>query len=346
MTVAQGSEPAEDENVVVFREYLYADLARARSLLAQRLGGVPEEHRSTDSALGHLAVGMRNYLGIGRETKTETYEQRSLLDAIFPALEELLDAERWLTDISPVVHSSESANPSDLRDLVEPGSIIRLTAHAQMFDASYVAHTFAGTSAAVGGISALSSSPNSGTTSGGRASGPQRERPGKSPKHGQPSVPVKLEDLIEDFPSAAMQGMDVRTLREMVKVTRGMFGDGLHLLLNTTGRVGWTATARLQKGRQYLDAEPEILFSRYGTAPLQWTVVGAIGHFSERSSTTGLREMDFMNPDGTASRSKMIAGLNSLMALVANQGFADTPPFPGFSIIPLAVYRLIPTARD
>lgn len=66
----------------MLREFLYADLDRTRSLFAQRLGGVPEEDRFTDSALSHFAVGVQRYLGTGKESKSEYYEQRSLLDAL------------------------------------------------------------------------------------------------------------------------------------------------------------------------------------------------------------------------------------------------------------------------
>jgi len=53
-----------------------------------------------------------------------------------------------------------------------------------------------------------------------------------------------------------------------------------------------------------------------------------------------------MNPGGqSVSRTKFVNGLNSLMSLIAGLGFADTPPYPGFSIIPIAVYRLIPKSE-
>jgi hypothetical protein len=324
----------------ILREFLYADLERSRSLLAQRVGGVPEEDRRTDSSLRHLTIGARSVFGIGGEGRVEAYEQRSLLDAVFPELEQLLEAEGWLTDISDELHDSSTRDPSVVRQLVSPGSIVRVTAMSNLFDAAYLAHAFAGTAAAASGLMAFSDQQPSSQSPNRRGNKPgPRVKPVR-----QPGSDAQLEDAIESFPPEAMGGLDVNILRSMVKISRGMFSDGLHLLLNVTGGVDWSITARLQKGRSYLDAEPDILFSRYGMAPLEWTVVGTIGHFSEPLDPQALDNLSFINADGTASRRRMVQGLNQLLALIANQGFADRPPFPGFSIVPLAVYRLIPAA--
>jgi len=113
--------------------------------------------------------------------------------------------------------------------------------------------------------------------------------------------------------------------------------------MTTDGGAGWAATARLQKGRQYLDADPDVLFSRYGTQPQEWTAVGTIGHYSTKPNPLATQGMNFLSDDRTtADRTRVVSGLNTLMSTVAGQGFADTPKFPGFSIVPLAIYRLIP----
>jgi hypothetical protein len=327
----------------VFREFLYADVDRVRSLLAQRLGGVPEEGRTTENSIRQLTIGAKQVLGASREDRAESYEQRSLVDALFPELEALLEAEGWLTDISDEFHSSSAASYPELRLAIAPGSIIRLTAPGVLFDTAYLAHSFAGTAAAASGISALAEPPTpaSPTRPGTRNS--EGRRPDRSNAPG-PGVGERLEDSIESFPPGLMGDVTAETMRAMVKVSRGMFADGLHLILGPCGVARWTATARLQKGRRHLDAEPEILFARYGMTPTDWTVVGTIGYFSEPDDPD-VSSMDFLNSDGTASRIKMVKGLNKLLTVIARQGFADRPQPPGFTIVPLAVYRLIPPAR-
>ena len=327
----------------VFREFLYADIDRVRSLFAQLVGGVPEEERATDSTSHKFNVGIRSYLGYAREGKAEDYQQRSLLDALFPELEQILEAEGWLTDISDLVHDSSSTDTAMLRGRATEGSIIRLTADAQLFDAEYVAQVLGGTSIVVDGITHISgpqavTPPNQPKKGGGNRGG---ERRGRTPP---PSYTEsgRLEDLIEDFDPRFL-GIPPQFLRDIVRVSRGMFSQGLHMLVSTEGGVGWSATTRLQQGRRYLDAEPDVLFSRYGTKPQAWTIVGTVGHFSSPPDAAAVQNMNFMSDDGsTVSRPKFVKGLNSLLSLVAGQGFADTPPYPGFSIIPMAVYRLIP----
>lgn len=334
--------PIEDdgEHPIIFREFLYADIERTRSLFAQRLGGIPEEDRVTDSVFRHYALGVQRYLGAGKEIRSEQYEQRSLLDALFPALENLLEVEGWLTDISDVVHNTEDDDPGILRSKIEPGSIVRFTARGTLFDAEFVAKILAGVSVAADGISTFANPTQ-------LNSGQQKQKPKGQRGKLESEVPAKtpqLEDLIEDFPSGIMGGLPPNFLRSMVRVARGMFPNGLYLLLEGDGGVGWTATARLQKGRQYLEAEPDILFSRYGTAPHDWTIVGTVGYFAEPSDSNMLEGVDFTNDDKSVSRTKFVTGLNALTTMVANLGFADSPAFPGFTIIPLAVYRTIPHA--
>lgn len=336
------AEADDGENYpTLFREFLYADIERTRSLFAQRLGGIPEEDRVTNSAFQHYALGVQKYLGAGKETRTEHYEQRSLLDALFPALENLLEVEGWLTDISDIVHDVADHDSETLQGRVGPGSIIRLTARGTLFDAEYIAKILAGVSVAADGISTFADPAQS-------TSGAPRQKPkGQRGKPDPVSVgrTPQLEDMIEDFPPEIMGGIPADFLRSMVRVARGMFPNGLHLLLEGDGSVGWTATARLQKGQQYLEAEPDILFSRYGTAPHDWTVVGTIGYFADAPQSNSLDGMDFTNEDKSVSRTNFVTGLNALTTVVASLGFADSPAFPGFTIIPLAVYRMIPEAR-
>jgi hypothetical protein len=334
-----GEAPDEPGYATVFREFLYADIERTKSLFAQRLGGVPQEDRVTESALRRFSVGFQSYLTAGRESRNETYEQRSLLDALFPALEELLETEGWLTDISDIFNGSRY---DDLKEVIEPGSIIRLTTDGHLFDATYIAEVLAGTATAAGGIVQLSGAPGGGGPPPRQKPKGQRGKP--APVTGDDIGPRRLEEMIDDFPTQAFPGVTAEQFRAMVKLARGMFQEGLHLHFDPDGASKWTASARLQTGRQYLDAEPDILFSRYGTRAQEWTVVGTVGHFSEPPPSS-VQTPDFA-PGGRLKRSTFVSGVNSFLSYIGSQGLADAPSYPGFSIVPLAVYRMIPRSSD
>lgn len=340
LTMTQPPQPSSDPGAlrpVVFREFLYADVDRARSLLAQRVGGVPEEERVTGTTTRKFNIGVKNYLSYGQDGQNEQYEQRSLLDALFPGLEETLEVEGWLTDISDVTRDPSIDDPAILTNLIYPGSIVRLTADGQLFNSEYIAQVLGGTSIAIDGI--MGFQPPTPLAPGKKASS-------KPPRPTRGVVdPARLEDLVEDF-DPRLFGVEPMVLRNMIRIARGMFNKGLHLLFSTTGGVGWNATARLQEGRKYLDAEPDVLFSRYGTAPQEWTIVGTVGRFSTKPDPASMEKVNFLSPDGQSiSRARFVNGLNSLMGLIGGQGITDTPEYPGFSIVPLAVYRLIPEAK-
>lgn len=128
----------------------------------------------------------------------------------------------------------------------------------------------------------------------------------------------------------------------MIRVSRGMFNTGVHLLMSTSGEPGWSITARLQEGKRYLDADRDVLFSRYGLSSQQWTVLGTIGHYSVKPEATSVGDAKFITNDNRIDRVKFVENMNALMSYAATQGFSDSPAYPGFSVIPIAVYRPIP----
>ena len=95
-------------------------------------------------------------------------------------------------------------------------------------------------------------------------------------------------------------------------------------------------SARLEPGRRFLDSSPEILFSRYGLAQQEWTVVGIVGQLGSRIMPDEVD--DVTNDDGTSvNRGKFVDLVGRFLGSTA--GLVDLPQDPGFSIIPLAVYR-------
>ncbi|MGH3474348.1 MAG: hypothetical protein ACRDOT_05465 [Aeromicrobium sp.] len=119
-----------------------------------------------------------------------------------------------------------------------------------------------------------------------------------------------------------------------------MFAPGLHLHLQPEDVDGYGITARLQEGRQFLDSEPDVLFARYGAGLQEWTVVGSIGHYGE-TVTEAVDNSGLTRPDGTVDRSGFVRFINQFTSFLGTQGFVDVPAAPGFSIVPLAVYRVV-----
>lgn len=306
-------------------------------MLAQLSGGVAEEERETTRQEKRNTVGPRSLAQHLQVTGEERYTQKSLGDAIFPALEDELEAQGLLRDISEEVSEISEWTSGNLRKIAPPGSLVRVTGMGSLFDARYAASVFSGFASVALGLQGL------GFDFGGAASVPPGRTKGKQsgqrpPKRAQTDDERQLEDAIPDFKGPG--GADGETLRAITRVARGVFAPGLHLNLFPVETGEALIGARLQEGRQYLDSEADILFARYGMERQEWTLVGSIGSYGPED--TSMADLDFVRPGGAVNRGSFAEGINVLMKHLGGLGFVDLPQYPGFSVIPFAVYRSIP----
>ncbi|GAA4828644.1 hypothetical protein GCM10023201_14930 [Actinomycetospora corticicola] len=324
------------------REYLYADVDRTQSLLAQLLGSVPSSESGTTTRSRKLGAGLRGYAAYDSERKTEQKEERTRLDALFPELEDLLEASGWLTDISDILADTKSTDYGAVLKAVQPGSIVRLRAPGLLFDASYVAKVMAGSSVAIKGAHEVSpQGPDASDNLSFNSAGGKGKAGSGSKGKSQPAE-GSLEAQIEHFDASLLGGFSPEMMRGLVRTSRGLFPDGLYMLVEATGAAKWTATVRLQRDRRYLDAEPEVLFSRYGTTPQNWVIVGTLGHFSNMTGLAGFSPVSNLTTTTGINRPAFVKFLNDFLAALGGSGMADTPPFPGFSLVPFGIYREIP----
>ncbi|MFG3042475.1 hypothetical protein ACGFYZ_36810 [Streptomyces sp. NPDC048330] len=311
-------------------------------MLAQLDGGVAEESRLTQRTEKRTTVGPRVAAQHFQGSSGEEYTNKSLGDALFPMLEDALESEGLLSDISMEVSEVEKWNSGEIKQSVPPGSLVRVTAVGSFFDARYVASAFSAFASVNAGLAGLGFSPGDTPSVPTGARGKQaqpKNRTGnqpRTPKSAPTTTSAELEDLIPEFPS--IDGVDRTTLRSFVQISRGVFTPGLHI--NLTPAKDVLISARLQEGRQYLDSEADILLARYGAEPQELTIMGSIGSYGTEEKE--LPDQNFMNDDGVMSRGLFAEVMNSQMRSLGRIGFIDLPQHPGFSLIPFAVYRSIP----
>ncbi|MFI9314028.1 hypothetical protein ACIG0B_12285 [Streptomyces althioticus] len=324
---------------MILREFLYVDTDKVRAMLAQLAGGVAEEERETSRQEKRNTVGPRSFAQHLQVTGEEKYTQKSLGDAIFPTLEDELESNGLLRDISEEVSEESEWTSGNLKKIAPPGSLVRVTAMGSLFDARYTASVFADFASVALGLQGL------GVDFLGAATAPTpagKGRANKSAPRPPKRVPTdserQLEDAIPDFKGPS--GADGESLRAITRVARGVFSPGLHLNLFPVNSGDALIGARLQEGRQYLDTEADILFARYGMERQAWTLVGSIGSYGPED--TSMPDLDFVRPGGAVNRGSFAEGINVLMKHLGGLGFVDLPQHPGFSMIPFAVYRSIP----
>lgn len=324
----------EPGGVNILREMLYLDVDKVRALLGQLSRGVPEAVDQTSRVGKENALGLK---GIGehrREGVEEMSVRHSMADANFPALEEILDAEGILTDLSNDLRQPERWLEDDWRSATPPGSLVRITLQGSLFDARYIAQQMAAFGWVLSGLQGLGIMP-------GRA---DTRAQGKAARvDGEPT----LEDLVPAFSPMKDDDGDGKTdrtvLRSIIRVAKGIFTPGLHLIMvPDTGdkEPEYGVTVRLEEGRQYLDTTPEILFARYGSNVQEWTLVGSVGHYPP-PPTDVPDPSGVVNSDDSFSRIRMSRYINDVMRFMGGLGFADVPQHPSFAVIPLAVYRTV-----
>lgn len=111
----------------VLRDYLYVDVDKVKSIAGQLESGVPEASRLTTRDAKRTTLGWRTILSYSPESSEEGYVERSMLDSLFPELEEILE-QGWLEDISDDFNEARSDLFESLRSKRPEGSIFRLTA--------------------------------------------------------------------------------------------------------------------------------------------------------------------------------------------------------------------------
>ncbi|MFJ4579895.1 DUF6414 family protein [Streptomyces echinatus] len=323
---------------MILREFLYVDTDKVRAMLAQLAGGVAEEERETSRQEKRNTVGPRSFAQHLQVTGEERYTQKSLGDAIFPTLEDELESQGLLRDISEEVSDNSEWISGNLRRIAPPGSLVRVTAMGSLFDARYAASVFAGFASVAIGLQGLGVDFNAAAAPTPPGKGKGKQSGPRPPKQVPADSGRCLEDAIADFTGPS--GADGESLRAITRIARGVFAPGLHLNLFPVDSGDALIGARLQEGRQYLDSEADILFARYGMERQEWTLVGSIGSYGPED--TSMPDLDFVRPGGAVDRGTFAEGINALMKHLGGIGFVDLPQHPGFSVIPFAVYRAIP----
>jgi hypothetical protein len=321
---------------VILREYLYVDTDKVRSMQAQLDGGIAEAENSTTRSDKNTGVGVKGIVNHYQQWGGEQTIQKSLGDALFPLLEDGLESAGVLRDVSEELSDPKFWISDRIQKELPPGSLIRLTSLGSLFDARYIASIFAGFASTYMGLRQLGAVP-------GQVPG-QPRKPAPPVKAARAADIVReLEDKIPDFGKMQGDGSEIIStdaLRAMVRVSRGLFTPGLHLNLTPTEDDKLTVSARLQEGRQFLDTDTEILFARYGTQRQEWTAVGTVGHYGAKDAEGFSTDTQLVSGP-SVNRGVTAQYINSLMAFIGRFGFADLPQYPGFSIVPLGVYRLI-----
>lgn len=328
------------------REFLYVDTDKTRALLAQLDDGIIESVENKDSYRKRFGGGLKAIVEVAEDSGKEEVSRKSTSDALFLTLEQALEADGELADISEqVANTSTWENEGSLEQEFPSGSIVRITAAGFLFDSSYFADSlsnFAAVNAGLANLSGTMASPTPVVPP--KARQEQRKSQEKGALAVAPEWPdLPLEARIPMGGPIGPAGIDGRTLRGLIQMTRGLYNPGLNLQLFPCDGTDAIVSCRLQEGRRYLDSEKDVLFARYGVVPQEWTVVGYIGQYPRPLEIAP--EQNFMGGKGNVIRAKVSKGVHSLLQYLGTLGFADLAQPQTVSVVPLAVYRYLNPRR-
>ncbi|MFE6386761.1 DUF6414 family protein [Nocardiopsis dassonvillei] len=317
------------------REYIYVDADKVRGLASQLYDGVPEKATRVSARQKKLQAGVKVIRGEGSSSSEDAVE-KSLGDSIFKDLEADLEALELLIDASEKLQREETWE--DIDSLASPGSILRITAPGTLFHPAQISEAIVGMATSAHGLFDLGSSKKESTpvVPPKAKSGNQR----KTPK-GTTTIPQgehrNPEDYLPEGDIIPIMNMPRQSMAGMIRIIRGVFGEGVHLHLRPLGVDGPTVSARLESGRRFFDSSPEVLLSRYGLSPQEWTIVGITGQLGDKISPDEF--INITNADDSVNRAKVVDLVHQFLGQTA--GLIDIPQKPGFSMVPLAVYRTI-----
>jgi hypothetical protein len=311
----------------VLRDFLYVDIARVRSLLAQMSEGVPEQlvaamTRARDRRGGLNLPPVSFELKGGSEDRRE--ETRSMSDMLFVLFEEAAESLGWLQDISDTAADPISWSSGELPSSLPPSAMIRVTGPTRLVDATHFSATLERFSSIMQMVMSLQ--PQQGAS--GRTTGGQRgqARSGRPQERQLPGgvTPSQVEKIGKLYQSLMPAGISAKVMP------------------CGTDYPSYALSGVLLDRAEYLEPERAAIFSRFGVVPSEWTVVGTI----TRSEKAGIPDISnapsITNADGTLDRNAFERFAELTLSYLEQVGMTEAPRAPEIGITPLAIYRVVP----
>jgi hypothetical protein len=325
------------------REFLYVDVDRVRSLLAQLEGGVVENIRAEGVNTAQAEVQARLF-GIGgrggyaHESRTE--ESRSLQDLTFVAFEEAADDAGLIFDLDSSFQDPERWRSGEVHARLRDGLLIRVTCPVQILDGELFrlrVERFDKMADAIVAVTDETDAPQAG------AGGSTRSRREASDR-ARRSVREHAKRLL-------LGGSDPSQLMAIVSFVESFVGDSVAIRIAPCGidqlELGFGGA--LLGRDEYIQREREHLFSRYGARASNWTAVCQIAAIPSRdtkvemASDNGNRVTD---DTGQVNRANMERVAGEILEVMEGIGIVEGPRWPSISVTPLGLYRTMPTGSS
>ncbi|WGD42006.1 hypothetical protein PYS65_18585 [Streptomyces cathayae] len=137
---------------------------------------------------------------------------------------------------------------------------------------------------------------------------------------------------------------------DLGKIVRSMYGEHLTLRVYPCGEEEWECqySGVISDPGGYLSGEKEVLFSRLGADPQEWTTVASISRIPRRDAASSgnrferiVMKLQDSFSDEQLDRRILEKVIQEASREMERMGLSEAPSWPAVSVIPLAVYREI-----
>lgn len=317
------------------RDILYTDVERVRGLLAQLERGVVDAVVETYRSEGpESSPSFVSAFDLGESLVQSRAEQtKSLQDALFLLFEEAATNAGVLSDV-PGLHDADAWRDGSLhRDLL-PGQLLRCTATTRMID-PVLARERVMRFIELGRV-AVQFADGVDVLPAGRSKGQERQQ--------QKAIDAAFAGL--------MGGMSPQTVERLGVFIEAYFGKQLSVRQFPCGLEAreFSLVGPLLTRPSYLQEEREALFSKYGSAPSEWTMVAQVATVPTAPSSgdnasegSELGSSEAASGDEMPNRLEFEGIASNMMEMMEHLGVAGGPTYPSVAVTPLAIYRAVPT---
>jgi hypothetical protein len=306
--------------VPTLRDLLYLDRQRVRQLLAQVDGGVLEKivERATEGTRRRSGATLLKTVDLQRELTRDAFEETtvSLEDALLDLLMSSLDELEWITYVDGL-DDPERWTSGEVHAQLTPGALLRLVGPTQILDPAFIKSVVDRSMTAMetmalfaeGGLAAANRSKSDRTR------------------------------LARVAATKLMGGLSPDAARQVGDVFVAFFGEGMvvrHLPCGEDDRSN-AFVGPLSDEPSYLSDTRSALFSKYGSAPSDWTLVAQVATVPDEMSPAG-DEVD-EDDEGALDRAHFEALAVNILRGLEDAGLTGAPAFPTITVTPIALYR-------
>jgi hypothetical protein len=348
----------------MLREFIYVDVQRARSLLAQLDRGVVEQtvqRRSSDDA-GELGI---NILGFGAKgawtARSDVEEARSLQDLTFTVFEEAIEDSGLLIDMADHEVDDPTAWRGDIHEILAEGQLVRIRSDVLVVDPNFIRSRFDGLTSFMDDLVSMQQqvAEQAIAAAMGPALNELRQQTTSSSLNAQQRKTARrqleeAEALMRDQAAAAAVEeiggeAGLQQMTAVMRVVTSFLGDEISMRVVPCGielpELGFAGS--LLGRDDYLQKERADLFSRYGSILRGWTTVLQIAQIPSEESTAAAVELDpeviaQITSGQAVSRAGFERAAVGLLGSMEALGLAEGPRWPTISAVPLAIYRVVP----